>query len=75
MPQMWATARMQPSATNLKRGTSDLVIIKLGTNDARTVNKIPSDDYYPSYVKMVENVHGVWPDAQIVLMVRHYSHV
>ncbi|KAE8369228.1 SGNH hydrolase-type esterase domain-containing protein [Aspergillus caelatus] len=47
---------------------ADLVIINLGTNDGRTGNDIPGDDYYQSYVKMVENVHSVWPDAQIVLM-------
>lgn len=54
---------------------ADLVIINLGTNDGRAVNNIPSDDYYQSYVKMVENVHSVWPDAQIVLMVCHHSHI
>lgn len=66
----------KPEAWNFTaHRVADLVIINLGTNDARTVNNVPSDDYYQSYVKMVENVHGVWPDAQIVLMVRHYSHV
>ncbi|KAE8342096.1 hypothetical protein BDV24DRAFT_162651 [Aspergillus arachidicola] len=59
----------EPEAWNFTaHRAADLVIINLGTNDARTVNNIPSDDYYQSYVKMVENVHGVWPDAQIVLM-------
>ncbi|KAE8311066.1 SGNH hydrolase-type esterase domain-containing protein [Aspergillus transmontanensis] len=59
----------EPEAWNFTaHRAADLVIINLGTNDARTLNNIPSDDYYQSYVKMVENVHGVWPDAQIVLM-------
>ncbi|KAF7623790.1 hypothetical protein AFLA_007513 [Aspergillus flavus NRRL3357] len=59
----------KPEAWNFTaHRVADLVIINLGTNDARTVNNVPSDDYYQSYVKMVENVHGVWPDAQIVLM-------
>ncbi|GAB1200401.1 hypothetical protein APSETT444_009773 [Aspergillus pseudonomiae] len=47
---------------------ADLVIINLGTNDGRAKNNIPSDNYYQSYVKMVEEVHSVWPDAHIVLM-------
>ncbi|KAE8389676.1 SGNH hydrolase-type esterase domain-containing protein [Aspergillus alliaceus] len=47
---------------------ADLVIINLGTNDGNAKNNIPSDDYYQSYVTMIEEVHRVWPKAQIVLM-------
>ncbi|KAE8353106.1 SGNH hydrolase-type esterase domain-containing protein [Aspergillus coremiiformis] len=47
---------------------ADLVIINLGTNDGADKNKIPSDSYYQSYVEMVDEVHRVWPNAQVVLM-------
>jgi hypothetical protein len=52
-----------------KQQKADLVVICLGTNDNNTANNVGVEKYYKSYLKLVEGVHGVWPDAKIVLMV------
>ncbi|KAL4890162.1 acetylxylan esterase [Aspergillus ambiguus] len=48
------------------RRAADLVVINLGTND--DTNDIPGDQFYDAYVNLVNDVHRVWPAAQIVLM-------
>ena len=48
---------------------ADLVVINIGTNDWRSPNDVPKDDYYKSYIKLIDEIHTVWPDAQIVIMV------
>ncbi|KAL5362409.1 acetylxylan esterase [Aspergillus floccosus] len=50
------------------RRAADLVVINLGTNDRRDPNNIPGDEFYNAYVELVDQVHRVWPAAQIILM-------
>ncbi|PSR82914.1 SGNH hydrolase-type esterase domain-containing protein [Coniella lustricola] len=45
---------------------ADLVIINIGTNDVSYT--IPDDTYQDALTKLIEGVHGVWPDAQVMLM-------
>lgn len=49
---------------------ADLVVINIGTNDWRSPNDLPKDDYYNSYIKLIDEIHSVWPDTQIIIMVR-----
>lgn len=48
---------------------ADLVIINLGTNDANSANNVSSETYVESYKRLIEGVHGVWPSAQVIIMV------
>ncbi|KKK18229.1 hypothetical protein ARAM_002979 [Aspergillus rambellii] len=48
--------------------SADLAVIDLGTNDARYPNEIPGDHFVSSYVELINTVHKVWPEAQVVLM-------
>lgn len=50
-----------------RRG-ADLVVVNLGTNDAHPANGVGSKDFREAYVGLVEDVHGVYPRAQIVVM-------
>ncbi|OJJ54272.1 hypothetical protein ASPSYDRAFT_50320 [Aspergillus sydowii CBS 593.65] len=58
-PPEWDFKAQQPA---------DLVVINIGTNDNNEMNNVSSTDYYNDYVKLVGDVHRIWPDAQIVLM-------
>ena len=48
---------------------ADLVVINLGTNDHRKGNEVAPEDFYESYVKLIEEVHEAWPQANIIIMV------
>ncbi|GES59898.1 GDSL-like lipase/acylhydrolase domain protein [Aspergillus terreus] len=50
------------------RRAADLVVINLGTNDSRDPNNIPGGEFYNAYVELVDDIHRVWPAAQIILM-------
>ncbi|KAI9373476.1 SGNH hydrolase-type esterase domain-containing protein [Aspergillus egyptiacus] len=58
-PPDWDFRAQQPA---------DLVVINIGTNDHDPVNNIPSERFYTDYVKLVTDIHRIWPKAQIVLM-------
>ncbi|RDW58958.1 SGNH/GDSL hydrolase family protein [Aspergillus mulundensis] len=58
-PPDWDFSAQQPA---------DLVVINIGTNDNNPANNVSSTDYFNDYVNLVSNIHGIWPDAQIVLM-------
>ncbi len=58
-----------------KHPPANIVIINLGTNDNNSANNVGADNYYKSYVKLVQGVHEVWPKANIVLMVRCTTHL
>ncbi|KAL4954700.1 GDSL-like lipase/acylhydrolase domain protein [Aspergillus filifer] len=47
---------------------ADLVVINIGTNDNNPAINVPGTDYYNDYVQLVESLHAIWPDAQVVLM-------
>ncbi|RJE24705.1 hypothetical protein PHISCL_02970 [Aspergillus sclerotialis] len=58
-PERWDPTMHRPA---------DLVVINIGTNDWRSPNDLPKDDYYKSYIKLIDEIHSVWPDAQIIIM-------
>ncbi|KAL4738774.1 SGNH hydrolase-type esterase domain-containing protein [Aspergillus similis] len=58
-PPNWDFNAQQPA---------DLVVINIGTNDNNPVNDVASEDYFNDYVKLVADIHRIWPHAQIVLM-------
>lgn len=48
---------------------ADLVILQMGGNDHRPPNEIPGDKFEEAYIEMIEDIHNVWPHADVVLMV------
>ncbi|KAL9114850.1 MAG: hypothetical protein Q9227_001093 [Pyrenula ochraceoflavens] len=46
---------------------ADMVVINIGTNDNNTANNVSSTNYYNSYIELIDGIHRVWPNAQIVL--------
>ena len=53
-----------------KHAAADIVVINLGTNDANPSNNVTSAQFVEQYTELVEGVHGVWPNTQIILLVR-----
>ena len=53
-----------------KRPAADIVVINLGTNDNNSANNVTTDGYVAQYTMLIEGVHAVWPNAQIILIVR-----
>ena len=49
--------------------SADLVIINLGTNDANKANNVTKATYVEHYKKLVQGIHGVWPNTQVIIMV------
>ncbi|KAL5351029.1 hypothetical protein ACLOAV_004603 [Pseudogymnoascus australis] len=44
-----------------KHPAADIVVINLGTNDHGTANNVTNEDYYNSYIELVEGVHdALW---------------
>ncbi|KAL2839831.1 SGNH hydrolase-type esterase domain-containing protein [Aspergillus pseudoustus] len=58
-PPKWDFTSQQPA---------DLVVINIGNNDYNVADKVSSTDFYNDYVKLVGDIHRIWPEAQIVLM-------
>lgn len=52
-----------------KHPAADIVVINLGTNDANSANNVPTDGYVAQYTMLIQGIHAVWPDAQIILIV------
>jgi lysophospholipase L1-like esterase len=50
--------------------TPDLVVINLGTNDNNKANNVTSEAYVDAYTKLIQGVHGKYPNAQVIVMVR-----
>lgn len=46
----------------------DIVLINIGTNDNNTATPPTREQYLQSYLEFVPTVHGIYPDAQIILM-------
>jgi hypothetical protein len=44
------------------------VIINLGTNDNNTYNNVTSESYHSGYIKLINDVHKVWPQSQIIMI-------
>jgi hypothetical protein len=49
--------------------TPDIVVINLGTNDNNVANNVSATAYVDAYTKLIQGVHGKYPNAQIVVMV------
>lgn len=47
---------------------ADLVVINIGTNDANEANNVDPEDYVEHYKRLIQGVHGKWPDAQVIIM-------
>ena len=60
-PEIWDNSAQQPA---------DLVLIQLGGNDYRPPNEIPGRNFYDAYLDLIEDIHGTWPNAIILIVVR-----
>ncbi|KAI0521086.1 Lipase, GDSL-like protein [Xylaria bambusicola] len=47
----------------------DIVVINLGTNDNNVANNVSAEAYVDAYKKLIQGVHGKYPNAQVVIMV------
>jgi len=46
------------------------VVINIGTNDQNSANNVSAPVYAEALTKIIQGVHGKWPSAQVVVMVR-----
>jgi hypothetical protein len=53
-----------------KHAAADIVVINIGTNDANSANNVTTEGYVAQYKMLIEGIHAVWPDAEIILIVR-----
>ncbi|KAK4219094.1 lipase [Rhypophila decipiens] len=51
-----------------KRPDADLVFVCIGTNDCNAVNNVTSQAYTDALIKIIQGVHGKWPNSQIVVL-------
>ncbi|KAK0749328.1 SGNH hydrolase-type esterase domain-containing protein [Schizothecium vesticola] len=58
-PDLWDFTKDKPA---------DLVIINIGTNDQNRANNVPPSVYADALTKLIQGVHGKYPDAQIIVM-------
>jgi len=65
-PPLWNFSQHDPA---------DIVVINLGTNDASSANNVSSAGYVAQYTMLIEGIHAIWPDAQIILMVNCLSFI
>lgn len=49
------------------------MVINIGTNDQNPHNNISTQTYQDNLARLIQGVHGVWPKAQVVLMVSNHS--
>lgn len=59
-PEPWDFTKEKPA---------DLVIINIGTNDQNSANNVSAPVYADALTKLVQGVHGKYPDAQVIVMV------
>ena len=52
-----------------KRPAADAVVINIGTNDNNVANNVSTEAYIDGLTKIIQGVHGKWPNAQVVVMV------
>jgi hypothetical protein len=53
-----------------KQQSANIVVINIGTNDNNSANNVSSAAYVNAYTKLIQGVHGKYPKAQVVVMVR-----
>ncbi|KAI0400419.1 Lipase, GDSL-like protein [Xylaria palmicola] len=59
-PEPWDFKKME--------ATPDIVVINLGTNDNNVANNVSAVAYVDAYKKLIQGVHGKYPNAQVVVM-------
>ena len=59
-PELWNFAA-HPAA--------DLVVINIGTNDNNSANNVSAPQFQQSYIDLINGIHGVWPESQIIIFV------
>ncbi len=57
-----------------KHPAADLVVINIGTNDHNAHNNVSTAAYIEALTKLIQGVHGKWPQAQVIVMVRILDH-
>lgn len=62
-PEVWDFSKQPPA---------DIVVIDIGTNDANPSNNVTVGGYVAQYTMLIEGIHGVWPEAQIILQRKSY---
>ncbi len=60
-PEPWDFEKMET--------TPGIVVINLGTNDNNVANNVSAEAYVDAYKKLIQGVHGKYPNAQVVVMV------
>lgn len=58
-----------------KHPAADIVVINIGTNDQNSHNNVSTAVYIDALTKIIQGVHGKWPKAQVVVMVRLYPYL
>ncbi|KAK4157028.1 lipase [Chaetomidium leptoderma] len=51
-----------------KHPAADIVVINIGTNDNNEANNVSTEAYIDGLAKIIQGVHGKWPEAQVVVM-------
>lgn len=52
-----------------KQQDADIVVINIGTNDQNSANgPVPPAQYQAQYTLLIEGVHAIWPNAQVILV-------
>jgi hypothetical protein len=51
-----------------KHPAADIVVINIGTNDQNAANNVSTATYIDALTKLIEGVHGKWPQAQVIVM-------
>ncbi|KAK0729954.1 Lipase, GDSL-like protein [Lasiosphaeris hirsuta] len=51
-----------------KRPAADIVVINIGTNDQNSANNVSAPAYADALTKIIQGVHGKWPNAQVIVM-------
>lgn len=46
---------------------ADITVINIGTNDNNTANNVTAQHYTAALTSLIEQVHEVWPDTQIIV--------
>jgi lysophospholipase L1-like esterase len=52
-----------------KQPAADIVVINIGTNDNNQANNVSTQAYIDAVTKIIQGVHGKWPNAQVIVMV------
>src|SRR5690606_7909373 len=65
---------LKPEPWNFKKQqAADVVVINIGTNDANQHNNVTRTEFVSAYTKMINDIHSVWPRAQIVVMSLYFG--